>query len=372
MNPILAQSYDWAPGVIAWVGVITALFAATIAVAQNDIKKVLAYSTVSQLGYMFLAVGSGAYVAAIFHMITHAFFKALLFLGSGSVIHGMHDEQDMRRMGGLRKVMPITAGTFIVGLARHRRRAALRRLLVEGRDPAVRLRQEPGPVDRRSRDRAAHRVLHEPPAVHGLLRRAEWRATAAASQPDAPSTGTAGASPHESPWLMTFPLVVLAGLAIVGGLLNLPAHDRPALPRALARTGRRGQRAGARRRPPPARSRWPSSPPSPRSPASSWPSASTSRSGCSPSSRRSSPRAGTTTARSPRSWAARVSRRSRRVATFDREIVDGAVDGRRRRRARRRQGPPRASRSGFVRSYALGVAVGAVALLVYFLTRAGI
>ena len=82
---------------------LTALFAATIAVAQNDIKRVLAYSTVSQLGYMFLAVGSGAYVAAIFHMITHAFFKALLFLGSGSVIHGMHDEQDMRKMGALRK-----------------------------------------------------------------------------------------------------------------------------------------------------------------------------------------------------------------------------------------------------------------------------
>ena len=97
------------------VGVLTALFAATIAVAQNDIKKVLAYSTVSQLGYMFLAVGSGAYVAAIFHMITHAFFKALLFLGAGSVIHGMHDEQDMRRMGALRKLMPITAVTFIVG-----------------------------------------------------------------------------------------------------------------------------------------------------------------------------------------------------------------------------------------------------------------
>ena len=103
------------PTLIAWIGVITALFAATIAVAQNDIKKVLAYSTVSQLGYMFLAVGSGAYVAAIFHMVTHAFFKALLFLGSGSVIHGMHDEQDMRRMGRLRKCMPITAATFIVG-----------------------------------------------------------------------------------------------------------------------------------------------------------------------------------------------------------------------------------------------------------------
>ena len=103
------------PTSIAVVGAVTALFAATIAVAQNDIKKVLAYSTVSQLGYMFLAVGSGAYVAAIFHMITHAFFKALLFLGAGSVIHGMHDEQDMRRMGGLRKYMPITAVTFIIG-----------------------------------------------------------------------------------------------------------------------------------------------------------------------------------------------------------------------------------------------------------------
>ena len=101
--------------IIACVGAATALYAATIAVAQNDIKKVLAYSTVSQLGYMFLAVGSGAYVAAIFHMVTHAFFKALLFLGSGSVIHGMHHEQDMRRMGALRKFMPVTAITFIIG-----------------------------------------------------------------------------------------------------------------------------------------------------------------------------------------------------------------------------------------------------------------
>ncbi|MCP5024712.1 MAG: NADH-quinone oxidoreductase subunit L [Actinomycetia bacterium] len=115
MNPIIAEAYGWAPNIIAWTGALTALFAATVAVAQNDIKKVLAYSTVSQLGYMFLAVGTGAYVAAIFHMITHAFFKALLFLGSGSVIHGMHDEQDMRRMGGLAKLMPFTAGTFIVG-----------------------------------------------------------------------------------------------------------------------------------------------------------------------------------------------------------------------------------------------------------------
>src|SRR3546814_6546733 len=84
VNPIVAEAFTWAPDVIAWVGVATALFAATIALAQNDIKKVLAYSTVSQLGYMFMAVGTGAYVAAIFHMVTHAFFKALLFHGSRS------------------------------------------------------------------------------------------------------------------------------------------------------------------------------------------------------------------------------------------------------------------------------------------------
>ena len=115
MAPVLHASYPWAGDVIATVGALTALFAATIAVAQTDIKKVLAYSTVSQLGFMFLAIGSGAYVAAIFHMVTHAFFKALLFLGSGSVIHGMHHEQDMRKMGALRKLMPITGFTFIIG-----------------------------------------------------------------------------------------------------------------------------------------------------------------------------------------------------------------------------------------------------------------
>src|SRR3954467_10655567 len=115
VNPLLAHSYSWAPTTIAWVGALTAIFAATIATAQHDINPVLAYSTVSQLGYMFLAVGTGAYVAAVFHMVTHAFFKALLFLGSGSVIHGMHDEQDMRYMGALRKAMPVTAVTFIIG-----------------------------------------------------------------------------------------------------------------------------------------------------------------------------------------------------------------------------------------------------------------
>ena len=110
---------------VAFIGAFTALFAATIAVAQNDIKRVLAYSTISQLGYMIAALGSGAYVAAAFHLVTHAFFKALLFLGSGSVIHGMEhgvlhtgehtDAQDMFNMGGLRRKMPITFWTFLIG-----------------------------------------------------------------------------------------------------------------------------------------------------------------------------------------------------------------------------------------------------------------
>ena len=100
---------------IMWAGILTSLMGATIALTQNDIKKVLAYSTVSQLGLMFVALGMGAYSTAVFHVITHAFFKALLFLGSGSVIHGMGGEQDIRRMGGLKKHMPTTHLTFLIG-----------------------------------------------------------------------------------------------------------------------------------------------------------------------------------------------------------------------------------------------------------------
>jgi len=101
--------------VVAVIGGVTALFAATIGLAQNDIKRVLAYSTVSQIGFMFLACGVGAYIAGIFHLVTHSFFKALLFLGAGSVIHGLGGEQDMRKMGGLRKYMPTTYKTFLIG-----------------------------------------------------------------------------------------------------------------------------------------------------------------------------------------------------------------------------------------------------------------
>jgi NADH-quinone oxidoreductase subunit L len=110
--PIFLQS-ETAMLIVAMVGALTALMAATIALTQNDIKKVVAYSTVSQLGYMAFALGTGAWMAAIFHLMTHAFFKGLLFLGCGSVIHGMHEEQDMRNMGGLRKYMPITFWTFL-------------------------------------------------------------------------------------------------------------------------------------------------------------------------------------------------------------------------------------------------------------------
>src|SRR5437016_6792558 len=101
--------------VVAIIGALTALFAATIGLVQNDIKRVLAYSTVSQLGYMFLACGIGAYTAAIFHLMTHAFFKALLFLSAGSVIHALSGEQDIRNMGGLKAKLPWTHGLFLVG-----------------------------------------------------------------------------------------------------------------------------------------------------------------------------------------------------------------------------------------------------------------
>lgn len=114
-NSVLFSLSETTMSVVVVVGALTAIIAASIGLVQNDIKKVLAYSTVSQLGFMFVALGVGAYYIAIFHVITHAFFKGLLFLGSGSVIHGMHGEQDIKRMGGLKKYMPVTAKTFLIG-----------------------------------------------------------------------------------------------------------------------------------------------------------------------------------------------------------------------------------------------------------------
>ena len=145
--------------VVAWVGGITALLAGTVAILQPDIKRVLAYSTVSQLGYMFLAVGIGAYTAAVFMVLCHAFYKGCLFLGAGSVIHGNHDNQDMRIMGRFRKFMPLHRGRDGGRVARDRGRAAALGLLLQGRDhqpgvPARRLR----PLDRRHRRRRVHRA----------------------------------------------------------------------------------------------------------------------------------------------------------------------------------------------------------------------
>ncbi|MFZ9290255.1 MAG: NADH-quinone oxidoreductase subunit L [Ilumatobacteraceae bacterium] len=216
MGPVLVGSYGWVPDTVAAVGAATALFAATIAVAQTDIKRVLAYSTVSQLGFMFLAIGSGAFVAAIFHMITHAFFKALLFLGSGSVIHGMHHEQDMRKMGALRAAMPITAFTFIIGW-----------LAIAGVPPFAGFW---------SKDEillyvyADNRLLYAVGMVTALLTayymtrqvvmvffgEARWRDASAEHGAHGDFT------PHESPRVMLIPLVVLSVLSVFGGAMQLP------------------------------------------------------------------------------------------------------------------------------------------------------
>ena len=164
-----------ASAVIAWTGAITALVAATIAITQNDIKKVLAYSTVSQLGYMFLAAGCGGYTAAIFHLGTHAFFKALLFLGAGAVILAMHHEQDMRKMGGLWRRLRMTRWVFFRGRLRDRGLPAVFGVLLQGRDSRRRLgvsRARPHLALRdRHADRGPDRVLHVPPLVPHVL----WR-----------------------------------------------------------------------------------------------------------------------------------------------------------------------------------------------------
>jgi NADH-quinone oxidoreductase subunit L len=275
--------------IVAIIGAATAIFAATIGLAQNDIKKVLAYSTVSQLGYMFLACGVGAFVAAIFHVMTHAFFKALLFLGSGSVIHGMHHEQDMRRMGGLKKYMPITfitmmagwlaicgipiwAGFFskdeilwktwstetflgtrveflgkflwVIGAFTAALTAVyMTRLMVMTFWGAERFREAPAggqadeahahgyaegeePHDAHMAS-AGDRPHHEPGDVvtdeHGDREahdaHAEDHHTGHHSGPHADHHVH---EPHESPWTMTVPLIILAILSTVGGLVGIP------------------------------------------------------------------------------------------------------------------------------------------------------
>jgi NADH-quinone oxidoreductase subunit L len=196
--------------VIAIVGAATALLAATIGLTQWDIKKVLAYSTVSQLGYMFLACGVGAFGAGMFHLMTHAFFKALMFLGSGSVIHAMHEEQDIRKMGGLSHHLPITHITFLFGW-----------LAIIGVPPFAGFF---------SKDEILWQAFSSP-LGHPLL----WAAGALAALCTAfymtrlmalvfwgKSRVPASVHPHESPPSMTIPLIILAGLSIAGGWIGIP------------------------------------------------------------------------------------------------------------------------------------------------------
>ncbi|MCC7029271.1 MAG: NADH-quinone oxidoreductase subunit L [Chitinophagaceae bacterium] len=212
-NFIYSLSPD-AQQVILIIGLATALVAATIATRQHDIKKVLAYSTVSQLGFMFMALGVGAYTAAVFHVITHAFFKALLFLGSGSVIHGMSGEQDIRKMGGLKSKMKITYITFFIGC-----------IAIAGIPPLSGFF---------SKDEIMMHVFS-----HGTSGKVFWIFGMLAALMTAyymfrllfitffgefRGTEHQRAHLHESPALMTMPLIILAVLSIAGGLIGIPEH----------------------------------------------------------------------------------------------------------------------------------------------------
>ena len=201
------------------------VFAASIAVAQDDIKRILAYSTVSQLGYMMMGLGVGGVAVGMFHLITHAFFKALLFLGAGSVIHGCHEEQDIRRMGGLRRFMPITFATYAVGmLALVRLSPLLLRLLEQGRNPARRIDMEcfACAVLSGRHWRAADGLLHDAAGVLRFL----WQIARTWDRRDTHLTLPKHAittAPHESPAIMTIPLVILAAFSILLGLIGTPA-----------------------------------------------------------------------------------------------------------------------------------------------------
>jgi NADH-quinone oxidoreductase subunit L len=400
VNPIIAEADSWLQPTIAWVGAGTALFAATIAVSQNDIKKVLAYSTVSQLGYMFLAVGVGAYVPAVFHMITHAFFKALLFLGSGSVIHGMHEEQDMSRMGGLRRYMPITAATFIVGwlaiagvppfsgffskdeilLYAWAENPALWAVgLVTALLTAFYMSRQVFLVffgeERFTIEGHGHEGDHAevPTEAHGEDTAADIDG-AEAEALERPDTASAPqhahvlhGEPHESPWTMTMPLVALAGLAMVGGAIQLPftkdlhfleewlhpvlgdneAHIDVAtgtkvglavVAALVALSGIAVAYAIYLRRVRP--------PVEPEILAQGW--------------------------RYDQAISSFMGGPGRTgfegTATFDRTVVDGAVNGVG-ALVRRSGGSLRTLQTGFVRNYALGIAVGAVLLLAYFIAQ---
>ncbi len=205
--------YQLAPkamDVVAVVGVVTAIFAASMALVQNDIKKVLAYSTISQLGYMFLALGAGAFAAGIFHLMTHAFFKALLFLGAGSVIHAMSGEQDIQKMGGLWDKIPVTARTFFVAT-----------LAIAGIPPLAGFF---------SKDEILGGAFERHPALWivgfvtaGMTAFYMFRLVFLTFFGYSRAEDHAQKHVHESPQSMTIPLMILAVLSIVGGWIGWPA-----------------------------------------------------------------------------------------------------------------------------------------------------
>lgn len=200
---------DIAGDVIVWAGILTSLMGATIALTQNDIKKVLAYSTVSQLGLMFVALGLGAYSTAVFHVITHAFFKALLFLGSGSVIHGMGGEQDIRRMGGLKKWMPITHATFLIGT-----------IAIAGIFPFAGFFSKDQIVAVAFEENKIMFVLSL--VVSACTAFYMFRLYFLTFHGKFRGTHDQEHHLHESPKVMTIPLIVLAVLSVVGGFIGLP------------------------------------------------------------------------------------------------------------------------------------------------------
>ena len=209
-NNVLYSLAPFTLEIVTIVGLATALFAATIAIAQNDIKKVLAYSTVSQLGLMFVALGLGAYSTGVFHMMTHAFFKALLFLGAGSVIHAMSGEQDIRFMGGLRKYLPVTFLTFLIGT-----------LAISGIPPFAGFF---------SKDEILANAFAQNPVVWGVALVASlltafymFRLFFLTFSGTVRATEEVKHHIHESPMSMTVPLMVLAVLSVIGGFVGIPA-----------------------------------------------------------------------------------------------------------------------------------------------------
>lgn len=358
VNPLLAAADSWVPELIAWVGLATAIVAALAAVAQMDIKRVLAYSTISQLGFMFIAIGVGAYTAAVFHMVTHAFFKALLFLGSGSVIHAMDGEQNMSRYGGLARLLPVTSMTFGVGW-----------LAIAGVPPFSGFW---------SKDEILAGAWNHNRLLWALLLLTAMITAFYMSRAVIMTffgerrwqNGGHEAHPHESPPTMLLPLVVLALLAAVAGVINLPfVSDTHFLekwlePSLLGNEAHLNFAGGTK---------WVLAGMSIVAGfAGIWLAVSVYL-------RKSMPAQLIERDFFARAWrydetiSATVAGPGRKgfsaLTIFDRQVIDGAVNSvgsvvqASARQLRRVQ-------TGMVRSYALGIAVGAVILLVYFISRA--